>query len=322
MNAADLTTGSVVDRYTVTRVLGEGGMAMVYQVEHQQLHSQHALKVLTLGSQNIRERLLLEGRAQAALRHPNVVTVTDVVDIGGSPGLIMEYINGPSLEGYLAHQRLDIAQVDALVHGILAGVAAAHDAQLVHRDLKPANIMLAITPTGLQPKVTDFGLAKIVAPGSGSQTRTGSTMGTPHYMSPEQIADAKNVGPATDIWALGAILYEMLSGHRAFPGNNLLSIFSAVNEGTFVPIEERVPDAPERMHRAIRAALQRDISERPSDVRDYMPCGAEGVISWRRPVIPARCGAIAPCYRHRAWWPSSTRRGVTPLQTRPRPLPT
>jgi len=267
MNAADLTSGSVVDRYTISRVLGEGGMAVVYQVEHNQLGSQHALKVLTIASRQIKERLLLEGRAQATLRHPNVVTVTDVVDIGGSPGLIMEYIEGPSLDEYLDADTLSIDQVDHLARGILAGVSAAHDAGLVHRDLKPANIMLSIATGGLHPKVTDFGLAKIVAQGDQSKTRTGSTMGTPHYMSPEQIDDSKNVGPATDIWALGAILYEMLCGERAFPGENLLAIFSAVNKGDYTPIEERVPDLPERMAKAIGAALDRDIDKRPASVR-------------------------------------------------------
>jgi len=280
MNAADLTSGSVVDRYTISRVLGEGGMAIVYQVEHNQLGSQHALKVLTLASKQIRERLLLEGRAQATLRHPNVVTVTDVVDIGGSPGLIMEYIEGPSLDDYLESQSLTVEQVDALARGILAGVAAAHDAGLVHRDLKPANIMLSIATGGLQPKVTDFGLAKIVAQGENSKTRTGSTMGTPHYMSPEQIDDSKNVGPGTDIWALAAIFYEMLCGERAFPGDNLLAIFSAVNKGEYIPIEERVPDVPERMKAAIDAALQRDIDKRPASVQELFALwtgGEEGM---------------------------------------------
>jgi serine/threonine-protein kinase len=242
-------------------------MAIVYQVEHNQLGSQHALKVLTIASRQIKERLLLEGRAQATLRHPNVVTVTDVVDIGGSPGLIMEYIEGPSLDDYLEADQLSIEQVDHLARGILAGVAAAHDAGLVHRDLKPANIMLSIATGGLQPKVTDFGLAKIVAQGDKSKTRTGSTMGTPHYMSPEQIDDSKNVGPATDIWALGAILYEMLCGERAFPGDNLLAIFSAVNKGEYIPIEERVPGVPERMAKAIASALDRDIDKRPASVQ-------------------------------------------------------
>ncbi len=297
MNAADLTTGSVVDRYTILRVLGEGGMAIVYQVEHNQLGSKHALKVLTIASRQIRERLLLEGRAQATLRHPNVVTVTDVVDIGGAPGLIMEYIEGPSLDDYLEAQKLSIEQVDHLVRGILAGVAAAHDAGLVHRDLKPANIMLSIASGGLQPKVTDFGLAKIVAQGDQSKTRTGSTMGTPHYMSPEQIDDSKNVGPSTDIWALGAIFYEMLSGQRTFPGDNLLAIFSAVNRGEYTPIDALVPDVPDRMKAAIDAALHRDVTARPASVQELYAIwtgGEAGSIgSSQPPMGPWDAGAIS-----------------------------
>jgi len=268
MNAADLTAGATIDRYTVLSVLGEGGMAIVYKVEHAQLGSMHALKVLTLSSRQVRERLLQEGRAQATLRHPNVVTVTDVIDLAGAPGLVMEYIEGPCLDDFLQQQRLTVQQADALAQGILAGVAAAHDAGLVHRDLKPANIMLAIGSGGLVPKVTDFGLAKIVkGDGKTSKTRTGSTMGTPHYMSPEQIADSKNVGPATDIWALGAILYEMLTGERAFPGDNLLEIFRNVDDGEYVPVQERNPEVPDRMARAIDAALQQDATQRPATVQ-------------------------------------------------------
>ena len=266
-----ITTGSVVDRYIVEGILGEGGMATVYRVQHNQLGTYHALKVLTVASVQIAKRLVQEGRVQATLRHPNIVAVTDIVDLSGSPGLIMELINGPSLDEFLVQEQLSIDQVDALASGILAGVAAAHGRDLIHRDLKPANIMLAITPGGLVPKVTDFGLAKILGGGEGfSNTRTGSTMGTPHYMSPEQIRDSKNVGPRADVFSLGAILYEMLAGRRAFEGDDLLAIFNAVASGERVPIRDLCPEIPERMERAIDGAMEVDLGARIASVTELL----------------------------------------------------
>jgi len=266
-----ITTGSVVDRYTVEGTLGEGGMAMVYRVRHNQLGTYHALKVLTIASVQIAQRLIQEGRVQATLRHPNIVAVTDIVDLSGSPGLIMELINGPSLDDFLVKEQLSLDQIDALASGILSGVAAAHAQDLIHRDLKPANIMLAITPNGLVPKVTDFGLAKILGGGEGfSNTRTGSTMGTPHYMSPEQIRDSKNVGPRADVFSLGAILYEMVAGRRAFDGSDLLAIFNAVANGDVRPVRELRPDVPERMERAINGALAVELTDRIASVAELL----------------------------------------------------
>jgi serine/threonine-protein kinase len=265
MDATSLSTGTVIDRYTVDAPIGEGGMAMVFRVRHNQLGTLHALKVLTLGGRQIADRLRQEGRVQATLQHPNVVTVTDMIDLHGSPGLIMQYIEGPSLDEYLRATRLTVEQADELARGILGGVAAAHRQGLIHRDLKPANIMLHITPRGLVPKITDFGLAKVLGTGGGgfSKTRTGSTMGTPHYMSPEQVRDSKNVGPATDIFALGAILYELVCARRAFDGDDLLQIFNAVAQGRYTSPRELVPELPERMETAIRAALQVEPTDRP-----------------------------------------------------------
>jgi len=275
-----LTTGSIVDRYTVVGTLGEGGMAMVYRVRHNQLGTEHALKVLTIASVQIAERLLQEGRVQATLRHPNIVAVTDIVDLSGSPGLIMELVNGPSLDDFLVREMLSLDQVDALASGILAGVAAAHAQDLIHRDLKPANIMLAITPAGLVPKVTDFGLAKLLTGGGGnSHTRTGSTMGTPHYMAPEQIRDSKNVGPRADVFSLGVILYEMVTQQRAFDGEDLLAIFNAVASGEYVPVRDHRPALPDRMERAITGALQVALTDRVASVAELQAIWSGGEVS-------------------------------------------
>lgn len=262
----ELNEGSRIDRYVVQSVLGEGGMAVVYRVVHHRLGSPHAMKVLKLPTHAVQERLLQEGRLQARLRHPNIVAVTDVVDVRGAPGLVMELVEGPSLDRVLARGPLTRAQIDVVAQGVLTGVAAAHAAGLVHRDLKPSNILLAREGGQVVPKVTDFGVAKILEmePTEGA-TRTGMSLGTPAYMSPEQIDSARTVDARSDVFAVGAVLYEMVSGERAFRGGSTLAVLNAVVEGRRRPIDELVPDLPMRMIDAIEGALEPDREARIPD---------------------------------------------------------
>lgn len=263
MSIVDLAAGHEVDRYVIEAPLGRGGMAVVYRVRHRQLGTEHALKLLTLPAPSIRDRLLQEGRAQAALRHPNIVAVTDVVEVHGAPGLVMDLVAGPTLAELLRRRELSIAQVDALGRGILCGVRAAHERGLVHRDLKPGNILLAAEGTALVPKIADFGLAKILGgPAGPALTRTGLAMGTPAYMAPEQIRNAKGVDERADLFSVGAVLYEMLTAERAFPGEDTFEVFSQVTSGRYRPIEELRPDAPSRMVEAVRRALEPDRERR------------------------------------------------------------
>ena len=260
----DLENGTIVDRYRVVSAIGHGGMASVYHVQHTKLSSDHVLKVLSLPGRGIRDRLLLEGQVQARLKHRNVVEVTDVVEVQGSPGLVMELIRGPALDAVLAHGPLALERVEELVPGILAGVQAAHDEGVVHRDLKPANILLAVKRGRVVPKVADFGLVKIVDEDARkAKTRTGATMGTPQYMAPEQIQSARSVDARADVFALGAILYELVAGRRAFDGDSHYEVFQAVVERQHTPLSTLRPDLPDRIVNAIDAALQ-DVELRPS----------------------------------------------------------
>jgi serine/threonine protein kinase len=220
----DIQPGAVIDRYTVLDVLGEGGMAVVYKVQHNDLDSLHALEVLTLQSSKVRERLRSEGKVQAKLRHPNIVTVTDLIDVNGAPGLVMEFIDGPGLDQRLKGPLFSIEQADALGRGIIDGVLEAHRHQLVHRDLKPGNRLLHDRAGNWEPKITDFGLVKaVMANGPGlHQIRAGATMGTPSYMSPEQIRDAASVDERADLFSLGIILYQMVCGRQPFQGSDTL----------------------------------------------------------------------------------------------------
>ncbi len=264
-------------------------MAVVYLARHNQLGSLHAVKVLTLPTPAVQARLLQEGRAQSALRHSNVVAVTDVVDLGGSPGLVMEYVEGPSLRRLLQERLLEIHQIDHVARGILRGVAAAHRHGLVHRDLKPSNILVAVQDGSLVPKITDFGLTKVLGQGpvDGSiETRAGLPMGTPSYMAPEQIVDASRVDERADVFALGAILYEMVVGKRAFYGSDVVETYQRVKTGTYRDAQELKGDIPDRMLDAIRGALVVDRDKRIPDVATLLETWRGGVAVTDRPTDP------------------------------------
>jgi serine/threonine-protein kinase len=254
-----LEAGDAVERYVVERLLGEGGMADVYRVRHRTLQSPMALKVLRVNARSIQERLVQEGKLQAQLRHPNIVEVRDVLDVGGFPALLLELVEGPTLDELMRDRRLPLEEAEEIFRGILAAVEHAHHLGLVHRDLKPGNVLLAPLPGGhWTPKVTDFGLARVIQdedPGM-RRTRSGIAMGTPRYMSPEQIRDAKGVDQRTDIFALGAILYELVCGEAAFERSDIAAIFNATLSGSYRPPGELAPGVPERVLRAIDGALR------------------------------------------------------------------
>ncbi len=258
----DLATGKTIEeRYTVQGLLGRGGMASVYLVHDTRLQVDVALKVLHVPAAAIRDRLVQEGRIQAALKHPNVLNVTDIVDVDGCPGLVMELVLGPSLDVLLAHCPLGAADAEALARGILAGVRAAHGAGVIHRDLKPGNVLLARVDDGLVPKVADFGLVKLLGPEGGSGTRSGLPMGTPQYMAPEQIRGVGDIDQRADLFSLGALFYELFWGVKAFPGDDLLEVFEAIEAGAWQRPEPR-EGPPAHVLDAISACLEPDRDRR------------------------------------------------------------
>lgn len=263
----ELQPGLILGHYEVEEELGRGGMATVFRVRHTELASLHALKVLHVPGFSVQDRLMQEGRAQASLRHPNIVAVTDVVDVGGLPGLILEYIDGPNLAELIEQHSLTLAQIDAIARGIIAGVAAAHDAKIVHRDLKPENVLLQRAGKDFVPKVADFGLVKALdtSPGDFRLTRTGVAMGTAPYMAPEQCRDASRVDHRADIFSLGAVLYELCTGSQAFHGNGHIAIFEKTEAGDYIPPQDRVPALPAEMADAIVWALEPDVDRRAPD---------------------------------------------------------
>ncbi len=216
LDAGEILKGT----YRIGKTLGEGGAGVVYQAEHTSLG--HLVAIKTLFSKlarnpDTRGRFLEEGIIQANLVHPNIVRVTDTINEGGVTAIVMEYVDGPSLDQYL--RRLDrlLSEAEAcqIICAVLDAMGLAHDEGVVHRDLKPANIMMARVGGGMQPRVTDFGIAKLLS--SQGRTATGTTMGTLYYISPEQLASAKTVDGRADIYSLGCTLYEMLTLQPPYP---------------------------------------------------------------------------------------------------------
>jgi serine/threonine protein kinase len=278
----DLQPGTRLERYEIVRELGQGGMAVVYEARHLELGSRHALKMLWPGPPQLAERLVQEGRLQAQLTHPNIVAVTDVVMVDGRPGLILEFVDGLTLDDWLAaHRDADEATRRRLACQVLTAVAHAHAHGTIHRDLKPANVLISGTDTEPWAKVADFGLAKwLHADGGG--TRTGVPMGTPRYMAPEQIRDAKHVDERADVFALGCILAE-LWGTPAFDGTSIPGIFEKIALGKF----DLPTGAPADVLAAIRGALVPDPAARtPSVLAMLGQLGCAGPLGSRFP-LPA-----------------------------------
>jgi serine/threonine-protein kinase len=213
-----------VPGYEVEAVLGRGGVGVVYRARHLALKRTVALKMLAAGHSHPADwaRFRAEAEAVARLQHPNIVQIHETGEAGGRPFLALEYVAGGSLAERLAGKPLPPRDAARLVAALAEAMHLAHSRNLVHRDLKPGNVLLAgeaDTPAGqCQPKVTDFGLVRQLDADSG-QTVEGVVMGTPSYMAPEQAqGHARSAGPAADVYALGAILYECLTGRPPFEG--------------------------------------------------------------------------------------------------------
>jgi serine/threonine-protein kinase len=216
--SAPLQTGVVLPNipgYEVETVLGRGGMGIVFRARHVRLNRLVALKMVLAGAYagpSERLRFQREAEAVAGLRHPNIVQIHDIGDSDGRPYFTMEYVEGGSLAQKLAGAPQPAGAAASLLAALASAVQAAHACGIVHRDLKPANVLLAADGT---PKVSDFGLARRLD-GEIALTRTGVAIGTPSYMAPEQARGQRLAGPAVDVYALGAILYEMLTGRPPF----------------------------------------------------------------------------------------------------------
>jgi serine/threonine-protein kinase len=262
-------------KYRVERVLGVGGMGVVVAATHLDLLEPRALKFMlptALDNAEAVERFLREARAAARLRSEHVAKVHDVGRLdNGAPYMVMEYLAGADL-GAVLKQRGPLPAHEAALYTIQAcsALAEAHDAGIIHRDLKPANLFLTHRPDGSPcVKVLDFGISKMGAAGSDFEmTKTHAVLGSPHYMSPEQMRSARNVDARSDVWSLGVILYKLTTGKAPFRGQNITELISAVLEGAPPPPSQLRAGLPFALDAVVARCLRRKPEERFQSVTD------------------------------------------------------
>jgi serine/threonine-protein kinase len=247
--------------YEVLGLLGSGGMGVVYRARDVRLKRLVALKMILTGPHarpEERDRFRREAEAVARLQHPNVVQIYEVGEQDGHPYLALEYLGGGSLADRLGGKPQPADEAARLVRVLALAVHAAHQGGIVHRDLKPANVLLAEDGT---LKVTDFGLAKRLD--EAGQTQTGAVLGTPSYMAPEQaLGDSRGIGPHTDVHALGALLYELLTGRPPFRGATLLETLEQVRAQEPLPPGRLRPDMPRDLETICRKCLEKEPARR------------------------------------------------------------
>ena len=269
--------GQTVSHYVFLEKLGSGGMGEIYKARDSRLNRVVAIKVLEPSKTRDperRRRFIQEAQAASALNHPSIITIFDILPEGDTQYMVMEYVQGRTLHEMISEGRLPIPQVLQLAAQMASALSAAHAAGIIHRDFKPANVM--VTGSGLV-KVLDFGLAKLqpaMHPDEEQKTltaapltREGVIMGTVNYMSPEQ-AEGLKVDGRSDMFSFGAVLYEMITGQRAFAGDSGISTLSAVLRDEVKPIQQIVPDAPEVLVDVVSRCLRKSPAARLESMMD------------------------------------------------------
>ncbi len=272
--------GTRLGPYEIQSLLGEGGMGQVYRARDSRLNRTVAIKVLSspaAASPELRERFEREARAVGSLNHPHICTLHDLGQQDGVDYLVMEYLEGETLAARLRRGSLPIEQVLRCAIEIADGLSQAHRCAVVHRDLKPGNVMLTRS-AGV--KILDFGLAKLRAPGpeteaglssvpteSRSLTDAGVLLGTAPYMAPEQL-EGREVDSRTDIFAFGAVVYEMVTGRRAFEGESAASVIAAILSSEPSPLSSHQPLVPRALDRVVQKCLAKSPEDRWQTARD------------------------------------------------------
>jgi serine/threonine protein kinase len=259
--------GKQIEKYTIISYLGEGGMASVYMANDNKFDTNVAIKVLNkeyVHNDNIRKRFIAEARNMFKMSHPNIIKVNDLIDDGDTVAFVMEYIEGETLKEYIERKgKLSDEEIKNLFSQMLEAVGYVHEQNLVHRDIKPSNFM--ITPKG-QIRLLDFGIAKTtdVTSAEYTQTGTGVQMGTPMYMSPEQVKSSKEVSHITDIYSLGVVLWQMVMGKKPYDTNELSLPEIQVNI-----IKENLPSTSTIFDDIIQKATQKHPEQRFQNIQAF-----------------------------------------------------
>ncbi len=261
-----LPSGSALGPYEIIELIGAGGMGEVYRARDVRLGRGVAVKIMrasAMADDEATRRLVAEARVAASLSHPHVAQIYDIGEREGLPYIVMELVEGISLETKLATGPLPIPEIITIGQALTSALAEAHRRRVIHRDIKPANIL--ITPTG-HVKVLDFGIAKLVETDAAgrnlSVSSTGVAVGTASYMSPEQ-ALGERITPATDVFSAGVVLYRMVSGALPFAGTNVFQIIDRILHADPPPLTR--PDLPPELRRVIRQALEKKPEARYPD---------------------------------------------------------
>ena len=319
--AVETTVGG---RYALSYVLGRGGMATVYFATDTTLGRPVAVKCLAehfLDDDGFRRRLVREARIAARLSHPNIVQIYDAGEDDQRPYIVMEYVDGESFAELLRRRgRLPPSEVVDLALQICAGLAHAHVAGLVHRDIKPHNLLL--TPSG-KVKITDFGIAR--AEGATQLTQTGTVLGSAGYFAPEQAAGA-DVTAAADLYSLGAVLYELLSGEKLYQFSSLPELLNKQRLHAIRPLHDLVPGLPTTTEQAVLHCLSSNPHLRPSATELANELTAPITAETATRQLPSRTAAATAAAESSpasiatmplSTTPSTTRRQPSPPKTSP-----
>ena len=267
------TLTSPAGEYEITGQLGQGGMATVFAGVHRRTRQRVAIKFLRTELSRQRDvvaRFFNEAYAVRHIRHPSVVEIFEVAQVpDGVAYIVMEFLDGETLSAHLRRAgRLGVAALP-IVREVAAAVAQAHECRIVHRDLKPDNVMLVPTATALRVKVLDFGIAKIahdaeLAPGMGVRTRTGTVLGTPLYMSPEQCRGDGGVGAPTDVYAMGAMLHQLVAGTPPFNASGIGELLLLQVSAPPPPLSHLVPGVDPSLEQLTLSMLEKEPQRRPT----------------------------------------------------------
>jgi serine/threonine-protein kinase len=256
-----LAQGDTVGSYEIINQVGQGGMATVYKAYHPQLDRHVAVKIIHqsfLEDENFVARFQREAQIVARLDHPNIVPVYDFNSHQGQPFLVMKFIEGVTLKTVLSQNQVSFDRLVNMMQAVASALSYAHSRGVLHRDMKPSNILVDHEQ---RPYITDFGLARLVQAGASTLSQD-MLLGTPHYISPEQARGEQELGPATDIYSLGVILYEITVGRVPFTGNTPYSI---VHDHIFTPLPlptELNPEIPPALEQVLLRALAKSPQDR------------------------------------------------------------
>ncbi len=288
-----LSQGTMVEHYRIVEKIGAGGMGEVYLAEDTKLHRKVALKFLPsqyVADADFKARFVREAEAMAKLNHPNIITIYEVSEHHGRPFFAMELVEGQSLRDLAKSKELSIDRIIELAIQVCDGLSAAHDKKIVHRDIKPSNIV--IDAYG-RPKILDFGIAAVQ--GAEHLTKTGSTLGTVQYMSPEQV-QGQEVDHRSDLFSLGVVLYELISGRTPFEKGNEAATLKAITQDNPEPLARYKADIPDELQRTISKLLEKNPSLRYQH--------ADGVVSdLKRMITPTQSSIAAVSIGRKKRWP-------------------